>query len=326
MIKRRHLIAALPGAVLARPDLAGPAFAQSPPPPKGKPRELRFGYQRSGTLLIAKQHGVLEKRLGPLGVTVKWVEFSFGPPLLEAINVGSVDYGTTGDTPPIFAQAARAKLLYVAAVEAAGSGSAILLPPGSALQSLADLKGKRVGFARASAAHNLTIAALEKAGLAWSDITPVPLAPADARTAFENGALDAWTIWDPYFAVAETRPGVRILATGRGIAKQNAFFLGNADYTRANPDIITAVNQELAKVALWAEANRDAVAKVLAEATGIDLAAWQRAVQRTDYRVAPLDDRVLDEQQRVADRFHKLGLIPNRIAVRDIVWKWETRA
>ena len=235
-------------------------------------------------------------------------------------------FGTPGDTPPIFAQAARAKLLYVAAVEAAGSGSAILLPPGSSLQTLADLKGKRVGYARASAAHNLTIAALEKAGLAWSDITPVPLAPADARTAFENGALDAWTIWDPYFAVAETRPGVRILATGRGIAKQNAFFLGNADYTRANPDIITAVNEELAKVALWAEANRDAVAKVLAEATGIELAAWQRAVQRTDYRVAPLDDRVLDEQQKVADRFHKLGLIPNRIAVRDIVWKWETRS
>ena len=85
------------------------------------------------------------------------------------------------------------------------------------------------------------------------------------------------------------------------------------------------MNEELAKVALWAEANRDAVAKVLAEATGIELAAWLRAVQRTDYRVAPLDDRVLDEQQRVADRFHKLGLIPNRIAVRDIVWKWEVR-
>jgi len=315
MIKRRHLIAALAGAVLA-----APAIAQS------KARELRFGYQRSGTLLIAKQHGVLEKRLKPLGVDVKWVEFSFGPPLLEAMNVGSVDYGTVGDTPPIFAQAAKAKLLYVAAVEAAGSGTAILVPPGSTLQTLADLKGKRVAFARASSSHNLTIAALEKAGLAWSDITPVQLAPADARTAFDSGALDAWTIWDPYFAVAEARPGVRILATARGIAKQNAYFLGNRDFTLANPEIITAVNEELAKVAQWAEVNRDAVAQVLAEATGIDIAAWRRAVQRTDYRVAPLNEGVIEEQQRVADRFHKLGLIPNRIAVRDIVWKWEQRA
>lgn len=321
MLKRRLLIAAVPAVALA-----ARAIAQSSPKPPGRARELRFGYQRSGTLLIAKQQGVLEKRLQPLGVAVKWVEFSFGPPLLEAMNVGSIDYGTVGDSPPIFAQAARARLLYVAAVEGAGSGSAILVPPGSALQALADLKGKRVGFARASSAHNLTIAALEKSGLAWSDITPVQLAPADARTAFESGALDAWTIWDPYFAVAEKRPGVRILASARGIAKQNAFFLANSDYTRANPEIIAAVNEELAKVALWSEGNRDAVAQVLAEATGIDLPSWQRAVLRTDYRVAPLDERVIGEQQQVADRFHRIGLIPGRIAVRDIVWKWEGRA
>jgi sulfonate transport system substrate-binding protein len=321
MLKRRHLLAAAP--VVA---LAAPALAQSLPKPAGKARELRFGYQRSGTLLISKQQKVLEKRLQPLGVEVKWVEFSFGPPLLEAMNVGSIDYGTVGDTPPIFAQAAKANLVYVAAVEGAGSGSAILVPPGSTLQTLADLKGKRVGFARASSAHNLTIAALEKAGLAWSDITPVQLPPADARTAFESGAIDAWTIWDPYFAVAEKRPGVRILATARGIAKQNAFFLGNGTYTRTNPEIVAAVNEELARVAAWAEVNRDSVAQVLAEATGIELPAWQRAVQRTDYRVAPLDDRVIGEQQQVADRFHRLGLIPNKIAVRDIVWKWEGRS
>ena len=317
MIKRRHVLAALPGAFLAMPALAQPA---------PKARELRIGYQRSGTLLIAKQQGVLETRLKPLGFEVKWVEFSFGPPLLEALNVGSVDYGTTGDAPPIFAQAAKANLLYVAAVEAAGSGSAILVPPGSTLQTLADLRGKRIGFARASSAHNLTIAALEKAGIAWNEITPVQLPPADARAAFERGALDAWTIWDPYFAVAEKGPGVRVLASAKGIARQNAFFLANGDYTRRNPEIVTAVNEELAKVALWAEAHRDEVARVLAEATGIDLASWQRAVQRTEYRVAPLNDAAVAEQQRVADRFHKLGLIPNKIAVRDIVWKWEARS
>jgi sulfonate transport system substrate-binding protein len=320
MVKRRHLLAALPAAVLATPFLARSVLAQS-----AKPRELRFGYQRNGTLLIAKQQGLLETRLKPLGVEVKWVEFSYGPPLLEALNVGSIDYGTTGDAPPIFAQAAKANLLYVAAIEAAGSGSGILVPPGSKLETLADLRGKRIGFARASSAHNLTIAALEKAGIAWTDITPVQLAPADARAAFDRGALDAWTIWDPYFAVAETRPGVRVLADARGIVHQNSFFLANGDYTRRNPDIVSAVNEELAKVALWAEAHRDEVARVNVEATGIDLASWQRAVARTEFKVAPLNDHVIEEQQRVADRFHRLGLIPNKIVVRDIVWKWEVR-
>jgi len=317
MIKRRHILAALPAAVLA-----APAFAQSAP----KARELRVGYQRSGTPLVAKQQRVLESRLNPLGVEVKWLEFSFGPPLLEALNVGSVDYGTTGDAPPIFAQAAKAKLRYVAASEAAGSGSAILVPPGSSLQTLAELRGKRIGFARASSAHNLTIAALEKAGIAWNEITPVQLPPADARAAFERGALDAWTIWDPYFAVAEKSPSVRVLASAKGIARQNSFLLANSDYTKRNPEIITAVNEELAKVALWAEAHHDDVAQVLSEATGIDLASWQRAVQRTEYTITPVSEAAIEEQQRVADRFHRLGLIPNKIAVRDIVWKWEARS
>jgi len=321
MLKRRHVIAALPATVLSVP-----AFAQADKAVPRAPRELRIGYQRNGSLLLAKQQGLLERRFDPLGVSVKWVEFSFGPPLLEALNVGSIDYGTTGDSPPIFAQAAKANLLYVASAEEAGSSSAILVPPGSSLQTLADLRGKRVGFARASSAHNLTVAALEKAGIAWSDITPVQLAPADARVAFERGALDAWTIWDPYFAVAETRPGVRILAPSSDITPQNSFFLANATYTRQNPDIVSATNEELAKIAVWADGHRAEVAKANAEATGIDLAVWQRAVQRSQYRVVPLGDRVIAQQQAVADRFHRLGLIPGGVAVRDIVWKWEARS
>lgn len=317
MIKRRHILAALPGVAFVAPALGQQT---------AKARELRVGYQRSGTLLVAKQQRILEKRLTPLGVDVKWVEFSFGPPLLEALNVGSIDYGTTGDAPPIFAQAAKAKLLYVAAAEAAGAGSAILVPPGSSLQTLADLRGKRVGFARASSAHNLTIAALEKAGIAWSEITPVQLPPADARAAFEKGALDAWTIWDPYFAVAEKAAGVRILASARGIARQNSYMLANSDYTKRNPEIVAAVNEELAKVALWSEAHREELAQIFAEATGIDLESWQRAVKRTEYAITPVSDAIVEEQQRVADRFQRLGLIPGKIAVRDIVWKWEVRS
>jgi sulfonate transport system substrate-binding protein len=320
MVKRRHLLVALPAATLAAPFLARSALAQS------RSRELRIGYQRNGALLLARQQGFLEHRLQPLGVSIKWVEFSFGPPLLEALNVGSVDYGTTGDAPPIFAQAARANLLYVAAAESASSSSAILVPPGSLLKTLADLRGKRVGFARASSAHSLTIAALDKAGIAWNEITPVQLAPADARVAFERGALDAWTIWDPYFAVAEGRPGVRILAPSSEIAPQNSFFLGNADYTRKNPDIVAAINGELAKLAVWADSHRDEVARANAEATGIALPVWQRAVERSQYRVTPLDDRVIADQQAVADRFHRLGLIPTKVAVRDIVWKWDARS
>lgn len=290
------------------------------------PRELRIGFQKNGVLLIAKQQGVLERRFGQSGIQVKWTEFSFGPPLLEALNVGSIDYGPTGDAPPIFAQAARANLYYAAANETAGNGSALLVPAGSPIRTLADLKGRRIGFARASSAHNLTLAAIEKAGLAYTDFTPVYLPPADARAAFERGAIDAWTIWDPYFAIAEAIPGTRILSLSRGIVAQNSFFLSNRAFTDRHPTVVAALNDELAKVAAWAGDHRDEVASLLVEATGLDRAAWQRAVARTEFGIGPPSAAAVAEQQRLADRFHRLGLIPRPITVSDIVWRPQPRA
>ncbi len=282
---------------------------------------VRIGFQKTGLLYVDRSRGLIEARFRAQNVPVRWVEFTFGPPLLEALAVGSIDYGTVGDAPPIFAQAANANLLYVAAQEAAGSGSAILVPPGSTIQRLEDLRGKRIGFARASSSHNLTIAALEKAGIGWNEITPVQLPPADARAAFERGSIDAWTIWDPFFALAEGRPGVRVLALARGIITQNSFFLANRDFTNRHPQAVTAINEELAKTATWAEANRPEVARLLSGASGIELAVWQRAVARTEFTVGPLNPAVIEEQQRIADRFHRLGLIPRPIRVSDIVWQ-----
>ncbi len=317
---RRDFIASLAGSSLAL--ASGAALAQ----PAAPLRELRIGFQKNGILLIAKQQGVLEKRFAAQGVSIKWVEFQFGPPLLEALNVGSIDYGPTGDAPPIFAQAAKANLLYVATQEAAGSGAAILLPPKSPIQTLADLKGKKIAFAKASSSHNLTIAAIEKAGIGYDEFTPVYLPPADARAAFERGSVDAWTIWDPFFAIAEQVPGVRILSLSKGIVAQNSFYLANRDFTGRHPEIVAAINDELAKVARWAETHRGEVAAVQAAATGLPIEPWKRAVDRADFVIAPLNPRVLDEQQRVADRFHRLGLIPKRINVRDIVWDWKPTA
>jgi sulfonate transport system substrate-binding protein len=315
-MNRRSILAGLAAAFVA--TSLSSASAQTAPPLK----ELRIGFQKNGLLLIAKAQGRLERRFEAQGIAVKWVEFSFGPPLLEALNVGSIDYGTTGDAPPIFAQAARANLVYVAAQEAAGSGSAILLPPGSRIERLEDLRGKRIGFAKASSSHNLTIAAIEKAGIPNDGFTPVYLAPADARAAFERGALDAWTIWDPYFATAETIPGVRILSLATGIVAQNSYFLANREFTARHPDVVSAVNEELAATATWARAHRDEVAALNAAATGIPIETWKRAVERTEFALGPITEPVLAEQQRIADRFHRLGLIPKPIVVKDIVWTW----
>jgi aliphatic sulfonates family ABC transporter substrate-binding protein len=294
--------------------LAGPAFAAEPL------KELRIGSQKIGALLIVKAQKVLEQRFEPQGVRVTWVEFNFGPPLLEALAAGAIDYGYTGDAPPIFAQAAHANLLYAATIPTRGYGQAIVVPAASPIQDIAGLKGKKVAVAKASSAHNLVVAALESAKVPWTAITPVYLAPPDAASAFARGAVDAWSIWDPFFAIAELKQKARALPLDRKVSAQNSFFLVNAGFAAKHPDVVATINGAIATATTWADQHRDQVAAILAEASGVDLTAENRSVKRAEFTFGPLNDDVLAEQQAVADRFQRLGLIPAPIHVRDIVW------
>ncbi|MCJ2020121.1 aliphatic sulfonate ABC transporter substrate-binding protein [Methylobacterium sp. E-065] len=315
MLDRRTLLTGLMALPAALPVGFAARSARA-----AEPGVLRIGYQKNGILVVAKQQGIIERRLAPLGHTVRWVEFSFGPPLLEALSLDGIDFGQTGDAPPIFAQAARSNLVYAAAQESGSSGIGILLPKGSGIRGLADLKGKRVAFAKASSAHNLTIAALEKAGLTYADIEPVTLAPADAAAAFARGSIDAWTIWDPYFAIAEAGEGVRVLTRAADIALQNNFFLASRPFAESRGPVLAATIDALAEVATWCTQNRGAVAELLSQGTGVPLAATRRAVDRTDYMIGPMTERVIAAQQQVADRFHALKLIPKPIRIADAVW------
>ena len=312
---RRTLIASAALAVLGSIAIAAPPAAAEPL------KELRIGFQRAGLFPAVKQRRTVEDALKPCGIEVKWVEFSFGPPLLEALNTGNIDFGYTGDAPPIFAQAARANLLYVAALPTSGGNEAIVVAENSPIKTLTDLKGKKIGFAKGSSAHNTTVAALEKAGLSYSEITPVYLAPADGATAFAGGSLDAWTIWDPYLALTE-KGKVRVLASARDVHATNAFFLANKDFTGAHPDIVALLNQTFAQESIWADQHRQEIVKTLQEATGFDSEALARAVERSQFLVTPLTDKIVATQQATADRFLKLGLIPKPISVKDIVWHW----
>jgi len=287
-------------------------------------KELRIGYQKIGALLIVKAQKALEQQFEPQGVRVRWVEFAFGPPSLEALGAGAIDYGYTGDAPPIFAQAARAKLLYAAAIPARGYGQAIVVPAASSIQDVSGLAGKKVAVAKASSAHNLLVAALESVKLPWTAITPIYLAPPDAAAAFVRGAVDAWSIWDPFFAIAELKQKARALSLDRSVTTQNSFFLVNSGFAATHPEVVAAINGAVATSTTWADRHRGQVAAILAEASGVDLAAEQRSVDRAEFTFGPLNNDVLAQQQEVADRFQKLGLIPAPIRVRDIVWPWKS--
>jgi sulfonate transport system substrate-binding protein len=281
-------------------------------------KEIRIGYQKNGVLVIARQQAVLERTFSPRGIDVKWIEFTSGPPMLEAMNVGSIDLGQVGDTPPIFAQAAGASILYVAG-QPITNGQGILVKPDSGIRSLTDLKGKRIGFTRGSSAHNVMVIALEKAGLTFDDIKPVYLKPPDAAAAFARGSIDAWAIWDPYFAIGE-KAGGKILVQAHELAKTNSFYVGNRDFAARQPRVLREVIDELTRTALWAESNRAQVAKLLAEVTGLDLEIQTIAANRSSFAIGKLTDDIIATQQAIADRFYKLSLIPKHITVRNAIW------
>jgi sulfonate transport system substrate-binding protein len=287
---------------------------------QGAVKEIRIGYQKNGVLVIARQQSALEKHFAPQGIEVKWVEFSSGPPMMEAMNVGSVDYGAVGDSPPVFAQAAGAAIVY-AAGQPITNGQGILVPKESPIRTIAELKGKRIGFTKGSSAHNIVVQTLEKAGLTYADITPVYLTPPDAGPAFANGSIEAWAIWDPYFAIGETRQSGRILINAREVTKTNSFYIANRDFAKNHGAILQQIVDVTAATARWAEQHRDEVAKSLAAVTGIPLDIQTIAANRSSFVVGPVTDDIVATQQGVADRFHKLGLIPKPIVIRGIVWR-----
>ncbi|MFI5409021.1 aliphatic sulfonate ABC transporter substrate-binding protein [Kaistia sp. UC242_56] len=316
MLTRRHfeLLAGTGLVGLAATTLAGrTASAETA-------KTLRIGYQKAGLLAVARRETSIEKRLAADGVAVTWVEFAAGPPLLEALNVRAIDFGWTGDAPPIFAQAAGANLVYVGAAPSNGKGEAIIVKDGSPVKAVADLKGKKIAVTKGSSAHNLLVAALEKAGIAFADITPVYLSPADAAAAFASDSVDAWSIWDPFLALAEARQPVRLLTTTADTIAVNTYLLANKTFAGANPAIVTKTIAGLGDTADWANAHRSDVAAALTEITGVPSGPQTVAVERAVYGILPLTDEIIAGQQVTADRFFKLGLIPKPITVSDAVW------
>ncbi len=310
-LNRRHALGAL--ASLATLG-AGPAFAQ------GTPATVRIGYQKSSTLIVVlKTQRTLERRLAPLNVKPSWHEFTSGLPLLEALNLDNLDFSAdVADTVPVFAQAAGAQLTFVAQEAPSPSAQAIVVKADSALKTVADLKGKKIGFAKAAGAHYLLIAALEKAGLSFKDIEPAYLTPADGRAAFEKGAIDAWVVWDPFLSAAQRQANVRILADGTGIASYQRYYLAATKYAQARADVLGVLYTELEKAGKWVKQNPKEAAALLAPVWGIDAATVEQANERRSYAVRPAVASGLGEQQKIADAFFSEKLLPRKINALDV--------
>ena len=293
-----------------------PAFAAE------SARTLRIGYQKFNTLNILKGAGHLETALKPLGWTVQWTEFATGPVLLEALNAGALDFGHAADTPSVFAQAAGVRAVYLAAEQPYPQGIAILVPADSPLRSVADLKGRKIAIGRGWNVQYLLVRALEDAGLSFDDIDPAWVNnAADARSAFESGRVDAVGLWDPFLAGAELAGKPRVLRNGEGLSNNRTFYLAGTDFAQAQGQVLRTVFAELRKTNEWADRNPQAVAEQLAPQLGVPVPVLALATGRRRYTAVPVDAGIVAEQQRIADTFFKLKLIPRQVQVRDAVFK-----
>lgn len=292
-------------------------------------KKLRIGHQKSSTLVtVLKANGELEKGLNNLGYTVVWSEFPSGLPLLEALNVGAVDLsGDVADTVPVFAQAAGAKLTYVATEAPSPEAQALIVKADSPIKTIADLKGKKVAVTKAAGVHYLLIKQLNGAGLKFSDIEPAYLTPADGRAAFEKGAVDAWIVWDPFVSAAQKQSDVRILADSKGYADYARFYLASSAFAAEHPDVLSFVFGKLQETGKWVKANPADAAKILAPAWGLKEDVVELANSHRSYDVRPVTVENLGEVQKIADTFFAEGALPKNITAAEAnIWSPDKQA
>ncbi|HEX6352400.1 ABC transporter substrate-binding protein [Actinophytocola sp.] len=272
---------------------------------------LKVGDQKGGSKALLTAAGLLDD----VPYKIEWATFTSGPPLLEALSAGGVDVGRVGNTPPIFAAAANAKIALVSSSQGNVASDAILVPADSSLKTVKDLKGKTIGVAKGSSAHGQVLYNLRKAGLSTKDVKLSFLQPADAYGAFNQHQIDAWAVWDPYTSQAKLESGARVLADGRGTANGYTFLAGGTQ-SLSNAATNSAIRDYVlrhAQAERWADTHREEWAQAWAEETGLSIEVAHAVVKAGPDLPVPLDDSVVKSEQDLANAFTEDGVLPGRV-------------
>ncbi|MGW3247062.1 ABC transporter substrate-binding protein [Streptomyces sp. NPDC001070] len=274
---------------------------------------LNVGDQKGGSEAVLRAAGELDD----LTYRIKWSTFTSGPPLLEAVNAKAVDIGGVGNTPPVFAAGSKSEITVVGASHGSSEGEAIVVPKGSALKKPAELKGKRIAVAQGSSAHYQLVASLQAAGLSLRDVEVSYLQPADALAAFSGGKVDAWAIWDPYTSQVLRNNGARVLTTGTGRVNGLSFQVAapGALADKAKSAAVGDYLKRLRRAQDWVHEHPEEWARVWAKETSLPYEVALDSVKRSNgTRVTvAVDDAAVASEQKIADTFERLGLVPGHV-------------
>jgi sulfonate transport system substrate-binding protein len=318
-------VASLTGAAMDLQLMSGPSFFTTAAHAQVEGKSVRIGFQKSGTVLLSlKAKRILEEKLKGAGLNVQWSEFPAGLPMVEALNAGAIDFAYVGEAPPVFAQAANGSITRYVAYDPYGPrAEGIVVDRNSKINRLADLKGKRIAVQKGSNSHYLLVKALQSAKISPSQVTISFLKPADARVAFERGDVDAWSVWDPYLAAAESKTNARLLTDARGLAPNLGYYLSSITFIKNQPTTLRKLLEAVRSEAKLVSANPKGIAAFLAPSLGIEADVLTKAEQRRKHDALPITDSVIEKQQDVADTFSELKLIPHPIRVQEAIWRWK---
>jgi sulfonate transport system substrate-binding protein len=260
---------------------------------------LRVGDQKGNAQAVMEAAGALKD----VPYKIEWKEFAAAAPLLEALGAGAIDTGLVGDAPFTFAAAANVPVKAITAIRQSGEGLAILVPETSPIKSFDDLKGKKIATGRGSIGHQLILAALEAKGWTASDVQLVFLAPSDAKVAYSQGSVDAWSTWEPYVSQEEVLFKSRRVISAEGLTPGLSF-------TVATPDAM-ARNWSLGHVNGYAES--------WGKLMNIPPAVALNWLSRAKISITPIDDSVVADEQKTIDLYFRAGLIKQKLEAGAIV-------
>jgi sulfonate transport system substrate-binding protein len=276
---------------------------------------LRVGDQKGNSQAVMEAAGVLKD----VPYKIEWKEFPAAAPLLEALGAGAIETGLVGDAPFTFAAAANVPVKAIAAVRQSRDGLAVLVPEHSKIKSFDDLRGKKIATGRGSIGHQLILAALETRGWKPDDVQIAFLAPSDAKIAYTQGSVDAWSTWEPYVSQEEVLFKSRRVITAEGLTPGLGFQVATPTAIRDKRPELEDFVRRLAAARAWSTGNVSSYAETWGKLMNIPTAVPLNWLARAKIRITPIDDGVVADEQKTIDLYFRSGLIKQNLNAADIL-------
>ncbi|MCI2256300.1 aliphatic sulfonate ABC transporter substrate-binding protein [Domibacillus sp. PGB-M46] len=284
-------------------------------------KEINIGIQQSlSPLWIAKEKGWFEEAFEKEGIKVNWTEFQSGPPQFEGLAAGKLDFSQVGNSPVIGGQAADVPFKEIALSQDGLKANAILVKKGNSIQSIEDLKGKKVAVAKGSSGFDFLHKALKDADVSPDDVEIIQLQPDEAMPAFENGAVDAWSIWEPFVSLQTIQNDAEILANGETLHSYSpGFTLVRSGFAEEHPEEVERFLDVYNKTVDWQKTNKEEAISIYSEIKELDKDVVESVLNNTEPLNEPITEEIIKAQQETADFQYDLGVIDKEIDVSEVV-------